>query len=292
MFELINLAGDTYCYTMPTNVGFYVTAEKKVYIIDTGVNEKSARRILDAVKAQGWNIKAVILTHAHTDHAGGCKYIVETTGVTAYATGAERIFVENPDLEPAVVYGAFPCRDFRGKFMNTPACKVADIKELILPKGMEIFHLPGHFADMIGVKTPDDVYFLADAVISDKTLESCPMSYIFDLQSQYETLEDIMKYDGKLSVPSHAEPTREIAKLAQININSLNKVNSAILHLLENPMSVEDLADRLMTMWNLPVNYTQYVLTCSGVKGCLTYLRHKELVDYQFAGNRMLWKKA
>ncbi len=291
MFELINLAGSTYCYTMPTNVGVYVTEENEAYIIDTGVNEKSAKRILSAIEEQGWTIKAVILTHAHTDHAGGCKYIVETTGVKAYATEAERIFVEHPDLEPAVVYGAFPCRDFRGKFMNTPACEVSDIKELILPEGMELFHLSGHFADMIGVKTPDDVYFVADAVISDKTLESCPMSYIFDLESQYKTLEDIKKLDGKLCVPSHAEPTRELASLAQFNIDSLNKVNGTILDLLTNPMSVEDLVQKLTVLWSLPETYMQYVMTSAGVRGCLTYLRHKGLVDYEFVQGRMLWKK-
>lgn len=290
MFELINLAGNTYCYTMPTNVGFYVTADKDVYIIDTGINEKSARRILEVVTEQGWNIKAVILTHAHTDHAGGCKYIVENTGVTAYATQAERIFVEYPDLEPAVVYGAFPCRDFRGKFMNTPACKVADINELTLPADMEFFHLPGHFADMIGVKTPDDVYFVADAVISDKTLEASPMSYIFDLHSQYKTLEDIKKLNGKLCVPSHAEPTKDIAKLAQFNIDSLNKVNEAILDLLEVPLSLEDLVQRLTALWSLPDTYMQYVMTCAGVRGHLTYLRHNGLVAYEVTQGRMLWK--
>lgn len=292
MFELVKLGENTYCYTMPTNVGFYVTDKNEVYVIDTGVNEKSAKRILGILEEQGWSIKAVILTHAHTDHAGGCKYIVETTGVKAYATEAERMFVEKPDLEPAIVYGAFPCRDFRGKFMNTPACAVSDIEELTLPKGMEFFRLPGHFADMIGVKTPDDVYFLADAVISDRTLEVSPMSYVFDIESQYKTLENIKKYEGKLCVPSHAEPTREIAKLAQFNIDSLNKVNELILKLLETFLSVEDLTAKFMQMWSLPETYMQFVMTSSGVRGHLTYLRHKGLVEYSLDNGKMLWKKA
>ncbi len=292
MFELVKLGENTYCYTMPTNVGFYVTDENEVYVIDTGVNEKSAKRILGILEEQGWSIKAIILTHAHTDHAGGCKYIVETTGVKAYATEAERMFVEKPDLEPAIVYGAFPCRDFRGKFMNTPACAVSDIEELTLPKGMEFFRLPGHFADMIGVKTPDDVYFLADAVISDRTLEVSPMSYVFDIESQYKTLENIKKYEGKLCVPSHAEPTREIAKLAQFNIDSLNKVNELILKLLETFLSVEDLTAKFMQMWSLPETYMQFVMTSSSVRGHLTYLRHKGLVEYSLDNGKMLWKKA
>ncbi|MBQ9742563.1 MAG: MBL fold metallo-hydrolase [Ruminococcus sp.] len=290
MFELIKLGDNTYCYTMPTNVGIYRRADNRVYIIDTGVNERSGKRILSVIEEHGWTVEAVILTHAHTDHAGGCRYITETTGCKAYATAAERIFVENPDLEPAMVYGAFPCRDFRGKFMNTPACPVRDICELQLPMGMELIHLPGHFADMIGVRTPDDVYFMADSVIAAETLTKCPMSYIFDIESQYRTLDMLKKYQGKLCVPSHAAPTKDIACLAEKNREALDKVNSRLRDLLRTPETLEGLTASLTCEWELADTYGQYVMTLSGVRGHLTYLRHRGEVDYHFEGHQMLWE--
>ncbi len=292
MFELIKLGDNTYCYTMPTNVGIYRMSDDRVYIIDTGVNERSGKRILSVVEEQGWTVEAVILTHAHTDHAGGCKYITEITGCKAYATAAERIFVEQPDLEPAVVYGAFPCRDFRGKFMNTPACSVSDIRELQLPEGMELIHLPGHFADMIGVRTPDDVYFMADSVIAAETLSKCPLSYIFDIESQYQTLDRLKRYQGKLCVPSHSKPTRDIATLADKNREALDKVNSFLLDLLKSPKTLEELMVILTDEWELADTYGQYVLTLSGVRGHLTYLRHRGDVTYRFEDHRMLWESA
>lgn len=292
MFEFVQLKGNTYCYKMPTNVGFYVTENNSVYVIDTGINERSAKRIERLVNSKGWQIEAVILTHAHTDHAGGCKYLCESMGCKAYATEAERVFVQYPDLEPAVVYGAFPCRDFRGLFMNTPACKVYDICELVLPAGFELLHLPGHFADMIGVRTPDDVYFLADGVIGRQTLEKSPMSYIFDVESQYKTLENLEKLCGKLCVPSHSEPTNEIAQLVQFNIECLDKVNKTLLDIIYCEKSVEDIVSQVTAMWELPDTYMQYVLTCSGVRTHLTYLRHKGLVQYEIKDGRMLWSKA
>lgn len=292
MFELINLRNNTYYISMPTNVGIYCINEEEVILIDTGIDEKSGRRILSFLEKENWRIKAIILTHAHTDHAGGCKFLTEETGCRAYATEAERIFVEEAHLEPAIVYGAYPCKDFRVRFMNTTPCKVSPISELELPKGMEIFPLPGHFAQMIGVKTPDDVYFVADSVIAEETLEKSHISYIFDLESHLETLERIKELQGKLCVPSHALPTEDIAKLANVNIENIHKVNELLLEMLREPLSLEDLVVKVSSLWSFPDTYPQFVMTISELRTHLTYLRHRELVDYEFRDYRMLWKRA
>ncbi len=292
MFELVHLKGNTYMIPMPTNIGIYRLDEKRVIVIDTGINEKSGSRVLSVIEKEGWEIAAVILTHAHTDHAGGAKYIHDTAGAEIYSSEIERVLVEKPDLETALVYGAYPCSDFRVRFMNTPACRVHDIKELSLPKGMEIFLLPGHFTQMFGVKTPDDVYFVADSVNSEKTLKTAKICYLYDVEAQYSTLELIKKYEGKLCVPSHAEPTYEISALADMNIENLDEMGGYILKTLEKPMSVEDLVERMTLDFSLAETFAQYVMTCSYVRTFLSYLRHHEKVNFSLSGGRLLWEKA
>ena len=292
MFEFEKLRGNTYRICMPTNIGVYDTGNGEVLLIDTGLNDRSAQRILSLLEKMNMRVKAVILTHAHTDHAGGGKYIAEQTGCDVYASEAERIFVENPDLEPAVVYGAFPCRDFRVKFMNTPKYRVRDLRELDAPEGMEFFPLPGHFAGMVGVKTPDDVYFVADSVNAQKTLETAKICYLFDVEAQFETLEWIKCLDGKLCVPSHAEPTLEIGKLADINREHLLWLNDYILKSLATAMTIEELTVKMSRDFELVDTYAQYVLTLSEVRTHLTYLRHHSLVNFRFEDKRMLWEKA
>ncbi|MGN0452303.1 MAG: MBL fold metallo-hydrolase [Ruminococcus sp.] len=293
MFELINLKGNTYCITMPTNIGVYKVSDDEVILIDTGINQRAGARILSILEKQGWRVKAVILTHSHTDHAGGARYLADTLGCKIYASEVERIFVENPDLEPAVVYGAFPCRDFRIKFMNTTECKTSDIRELDVPEGMEFFSLPGHFADMIGVKTPDDVYFVADSVNTEKTLEHTKLCFVFNVEEQYKTLQWIKCLDSKLCVPSHGEPTTEIAHLADVNIANLDEIAEYILNVIDNnPMSVEQLVQRMNEDFSLGDNFVQYVMSSAAVRTFLTYLRHQGKITYSFKDRIMLWEKA
>lgn len=82
-------------------------------LIDSGLNAKTADRVLKVLAGEGLEVSFIVNTHSHTDHAGGNRFICETVGCKAYAPEVEDVLIEYSDVEATLVYGGFPCRDFR-----------------------------------------------------------------------------------------------------------------------------------------------------------------------------------
>ena len=155
--ELIKVGEKTYYIKNPTNIGIYKIDEENVYLIDSGNDKDAGKKIIKIVEEQGWKIKGIINTHSNADHIGGNKVIQDRTGSAIYAYNIEKSFTENPILEPSFLYGGYPFKDLRNKFLLAKESTVTNI-ENNLPEGLEYISLKGHFFDMIGIKTSDDFW--------------------------------------------------------------------------------------------------------------------------------------
>ncbi|MBQ7103234.1 MAG: MBL fold metallo-hydrolase, partial [Anaerotignum sp.] len=206
MYELVQVAENTYYINSPSKIGVYRVSDDDVWLIDSGNDKDAGRKIQKILDAQGWKLTAIINTHSNADHDGGNTLLQNRLNCAVYSTPMENIIVENPILEPTFLYGGYPFKKLRSKFLMATPSKAQDIAEAKLPEGMEYFRLPGHFWDMIGVKTPDDVYFLADCIFGENTVNKYHISFFYDLAAQFETLDMVEKLEGKLFIPAHAEP--------------------------------------------------------------------------------------
>ncbi len=291
MFDLVKLTDKTYYFDIPTKIGVYKLDHKRVMLIDSGLNAKTAQRVLKVLASEELEVAFIVNTHSHTDHAGGNRFICETTGCKAYASEVEDMLIEYPDVEATLVYGGFPCQDFRKKFMNTEPCKTYPVSEAPLPEGMKILPLYGHTAHMIGVKTPDDVYFVADAVNGKNTLDKAKICYVYDIDTQLETLEKLKDLDGKLCVPAHTDSTENIADLAEINIQNIKEIRQDILDFLKvKPYTTEGITALLCKKYGLKLDFTGLVMVTSTVRSHLVSLRHKGLIDWFIEEFVHYWK--
>lgn len=290
MYELVQVAENTYYINSPSKIGVYRVSDDDVWLIDSGNDKDAGRKIQKILDAQGWKLTAIINTHSNADHDGGNTLLQNRLNCAVYSTPMENIVVENPILEPTFLYGGYPFKKLRSKFLMATPSKAQDIAEAKLPEGMEYFRLPGHFWDMIGVKTPDDVYFLADCIFGESTVNKYHISFFYDLTAQFETLDMVEKLEGKLFIPAHAEPMEDIKPLVKLNRDKSLEILDVLLEICKEPMHFELVLKKVFEHYALTMDHAQYVLVGSTVRSYLAYLCDHGKVENYVEDNMLLWK--
>ena len=291
MYELIPVAPHTYYIQSPAKIGVVETSDGHVVLIDSGNDKEAGRKVRQHLDRQGWTLDAIYNTHSNADHIGGNAYLAKQTGCALYAPGIEAAFTQHPILEPALLYGGYPMKALRHKFLLAQESDAQPLTPEHLPAGFELIPLPGHFFDMIGLRTPDDVVFLADCLSSQATLDKYQISYVYDVAAYLDTLKRIKEMHAALFVPAHADATEDIAPLAQYNIDKVNEIAGHILDFCAAPHTFEEVLQHLFTSYDLAITFEQYALVGSTVRNYLSWLLDSEKLSANFADNRLLWQR-
>ena len=165
------------------------------------------------------------------------------------------------------------------------------LAEDVLPEGFEIIDLPGHFFDMKGFRTPDDVVYLADCLSSKETLDKYRIGFIYDIGAYIDTLEKVKTMQAKMFVPAHAAAVEDISELAQYNIDKVLEVADRITELCAVPTNVEAILQQLFSEYGLTMTFEQYVLIGSTVRSYLAWLKDSGKITILFENNMMLWER-
>lgn len=292
MYELIQVTDRAYYIESPAKIGLVQLGEKDVCLIDSGNDKDAGRRIRKLLDERGWRLTAIYNTHSNADHIGGNRYLQAQTGCRVFAPGVECAFTRRPELEPAFLYGGYPCRDLRHKFLMAQESDAEPLTAGALPEGLEAIELPGHFFDMVGYRTADDVVFLADCLSSRETLEKYQVSFIYDVAAYLRTLEMVKGISARMFVPAHAPAAEDVAGLAQLNIDKVHEIAEKIVGLCAEPRPFEGVLQRVFADYGLRMTFEQHVLVGSTVRSYLSWLRDAGRLEVEFADNVLLWRQA
>ena len=292
MYELIQVLNNTYYINCPAKIGLYLDVDKDVYLIDSGNDKEAGRKVRQILDKNGWTLRAILCTHSHADHIGGCKYLQAQTGCKVYSPGVERDFTRHTLLEPALLYGGFPPKALRHKFLMAQESDADELASAELPEGFESIPLPVHCFEMVGFRTPDDVVFLADCLSSRATLEKYRIGFIYDVQAYLDTLEKVKSLSGAFFVPAHAEACEDVSELSQYNIDTVNEIAGRIKSICTQPVNFEALLKRLFDEYALELSFEQYALVGSTVKSIHAWLMDKGQLKAKCESNLLLWEAA
>lgn len=292
MYELCQAGENTYFIECPAKIGVYVRPDGGACLIDSGGDRSAGKRALRILEERGWTLEAVINTHSHADHIGGNRCLQAQTGCRVFADGMEAAFISQPVLEPACLYGGCPPKALRHKFLMAEASVVTPTSDPSFPKELELIPLPGHSFGMVGVRTPDDVVFLADCLASQRTLEKYRIPYLYDAAAHLETLDRVEDMRAKLFVPSHAEAGEDMSGLLRLNRENTLETAKLLLRLLESPMGFDRLLKAVFEAYGLAMTFEQHALVGSTIRSYLAWLLNEGRVTVNFANGVAEWKRA
>ncbi|MBQ4089635.1 MAG: MBL fold metallo-hydrolase [Clostridia bacterium] len=290
MYELVCARGNSYYIESPAKMGLVALDDGRCVLIDSGGDKDAGKKALKHINAQGWKLEAVFNTHSNADHIGGNRYLQTQTGCRVFAPGIECDFTRHTILEPAFLYGGFPPKELRHKFLMAQECDCEYLSADAVPEGMEIIDLPGHFFDMVGFRTKDGVAYIADCLSSRETIEKYRVGFVYDVGAYLETLEMVKGMEAELFVPAHAPATDNIAELAQYNIDAVHQVAERILQICAEPKCFEQVLKEVFGGFGLKMTFEQYALVGSTVRSYLTWLKDTGRLAAEFEDNVLLWK--
>lgn len=291
MYELIQVSEQSYYIQSPAKIGLVKLNEKDVCLIDSGNDKDAGRKVRQLLDANGWRLTAIYNTHSNADHIGGNKYLQGQTKCSIYAPGIDCAFTRHPVLEPSFLYGGYPCKELRHKFLMAQESDVQELTKESLPKGFEIIPLSGHFFDMVGFRTPDDVIYLADCLSSRETLDKYQIGFIYDVASYLKTLETVKSLQANMFIPAHAAASEDITGLAQYNIDKVWEIADKITDICREPLCFESILQKLFADYGLTMNFEQYVLVGSTVRSYLAWLKDTGRLHAVFENNLLLWQR-
>lgn len=181
-------------------------------------------------------------------------------------------------------------RDLRHKFLMANESDALDINDKDFPKELEVIHLPGHFFHMIGLRTPDNVVFLADCISSKAVLEKYQITFIYDVAAFLDTLDLIENMEADIYIPAHTEVMTDIKELVLLNRKKVFEVADKLLEFCAEPTNFESILQKVFNEYGLTMNFEQYVLVGSTVRSFLSWLRDNNKADVIFENNMLLWK--
>jgi glyoxylase-like metal-dependent hydrolase (beta-lactamase superfamily II) len=299
--ELIQLGERTWYVPGRVNVGYY-EEDGQGYLIDSGLDDEQGRTLLKLLpeRRPGTSLRAIVNTHSNADHIGANALIQKRTNCEVWTTRLEGLLTERTALEPLLLWSAWPFKQIRGKFIEAKPSRVTFIDSPARPEDEEFpirdtalvaVPLPGHYLDMIGVGTPDDVFFLADALFDPSILAKYRFCVMLDIAAAYRTLDKIERVPARWFVPCHAPVVQDIHELARQNRQGLAWITEAVERALTEagPLSREEILSHIALAEGLEMDAAHLLLNLTSVSAHLSYLSDLGRAKPLIQNCRLLW---
>lgn len=266
-------------------------------LVDTGLDESHARKLLRALEGMGLMPTAILNTHSHADHHGGNAFILKRfPGLEVFAPPLEAAIINHPLLEPLSLFGARPPRDLQTKFLLAPASPAQPLEGTgrVSLGGVEVelLDVTGHAVQMYAVRA-GDVLYAADALFGPDALGKHPLTFCADSRLQKEAAARLGTLTGvRVVLPGHGDPAEDLAGLAATNLAAYGRTTRAVLEAVEaGAAPVDELLARVCATLGVEMtNAGAVVLNRAVVSAHLTELLEAGALEMGVEEGRLIFR--
>jgi hydroxyacylglutathione hydrolase len=276
--RIIEVKGNTFCInTGMSYIPFYKINNEEIIMLDSGWAEGEKKGIDELLEQNNFKVVAIICTHAHVDHVGN----------NAYLKGKYNCIIAMPAYEALICSSTVNLKMYYnnqtlsdvsehfGHMVCVTDIMILNNQDSINVRGVKfnIIHTPGHSPAHICITTPDDVAYLADALISYEVMRGAKMPYAYILSEDLKSKSKL--YDLKYSkyVVAHKGIYDDITKLITDNIDFYKDRAFKIATVIEGAMTMEDILKAVIKNFNINVkNRYRYTMIERMLKSYVEYL--------------------
>ena len=237
--EIVNssftqILNKTWCIKATVNIPVYFLNEKKVVLFDSGYKDERTRPYLDEIISKNnLIVRAVIGSHTHYDHIGNHTYLKDKYDAEIIMPEMEGALAHDYMMF-APVYGQYSKKELKEVFPEMilkPDRTIPQHDNVFTIDGapFKAIDLKGHTPGHMGFITPDDVFYLADALMGEEVMAKSKLPTTLDWEEDLETKKRLLNEKHKKYIVAHGDIYDEIVPLAKANIDDrMNRINRII----------------------------------------------------------------
>lgn len=203
------------------NAFAFVEPDASVTLVDCGLRQAPPKivRALAAIGKHPRDVQRILLTHAHNDHAGGARAMVEQSaadGVHAHASDADYLTSgQAPPRDTTTTSGRIFGRSPGGGFDPVPVVGTLDDGQQVdVAGGLRVHHTPGHTPGHVSLlHEPTATLITGDAIFNMASRRTWPMAAFCTSFAQNQRSAAILAdLDYQVAAFTHGPELRDAAR--------------------------------------------------------------------------------
>lgn len=261
----------------------YETAKGKWILFDSG-SHHDREDLFSWLEEHEISVEAVFTSHVHYDHEENHSCLKERYGASLIASAMDAELVKDSISLKACFYSCTKSEIERyfGEMIFQADQIIQPGQTQILWNGIpfEILNLPGHAVSHIGYATPDQVCYLADALLDTGIYEKERLVYTLDWGSSLQTMKLIGHLPFKTCVLAHYGITEDSARLASENQRAFFHMLSSIQALFPAEFTLEEITKQVISGLKIPVkSYPKSRVIERSMRSVLEYLTEENKIQ-------------